>query len=127
MFAAAFFGGGFAVILVAAVNARRLGRLQQDTGWLVLGAAITATIGWLALSLGDVEGGRRQLRIASLAAGFLMWGLFHKVHGKMQRAMQTFGTKPPTPYLVFVGAVAFGWMMSAVVVACYLGFNETTP
>ncbi len=125
MFAAAFFGGGFAVLVVAAANSQRLGRLQRDALWLALGGLFTASAAWIALKY-SVEGSR-ELRIASLGTGFLTWGLFHTLHGKMHRAMQTFGTKPPTPYLMVIGAVAFGIAMAALITSGYAAFTETTP
>ncbi len=126
MFAAAFFGGGFAVVVVAAVNAHRLGRVRQDAVWLLLGVAVTAASGWLAMDFLGFDN-TRERRVAALGTGFAMWGLFYVLHGKMHRAMQTFGTKPPKPYLLLVVAVVIALIMASVLVSAYLLYHGATP
>jgi len=106
--AAAFFGGGLAVVMIAALNSKRLQRLSRDLVWLALGVACVVAV--IAATAEAIEGNaaeevRRGLRLASRAVGFALVGGYYFLHRRAYRTMSATGIDPPSPYLVVIAAV----------------------
>lgn len=106
----AFFGGPFAAVGMAGLNAWRLGRLRTDALALAGGAALATgslsfllrpdLFGWanLDFSMGDVRIGARVL-------GLLLFGAFWFLHRSYYRAMQFLGLEPPSPWLPAIACI----------------------
>lgn len=123
LFASAFLGGSFALIMMAALNSHRLNRLRADAWWL-LGAVVTAIVaigvgveifsrdGAEASELGD------YVKLANRGVAFALWFGFTYLHRQAHRAMETFGTTPRKPYLMvfvsFVVGVALLMLVSLI-------------
>ena len=106
--AAAFFGGGLAVVIVAALNSGRLERFPRDLVWHALGvAAVVAVIVAIAqMTEGNISQDTRSgLRLASRAMGFALVGGYYFLHRRAYRTMTVAGMDPPSPYLVVIVAV----------------------
>lgn len=117
LFAAAFLFGGFAVAIMAWFNAKRLSRLRQDAPWLVFCFAGSAIVLFYAMGLGSESGSDK--RIINRGSGFLVWLLFSYVHGTAYRAMEAFGTPPPSPYKAIGGAFLGSFVLLTAVARLY--------
>jgi hypothetical protein len=120
-FFSAFFGGPLASALMLAVNARHLGRLPRDAGWVAVIAA--AYIGWLYFAyqtptglafqsaLAGVLGSRAMAlaeRVLALAA-FLVGLLLHR---REQRSADLFGLKRPNGWVGGLALIAIGFVLT---------------
>lgn len=102
LFATAFLFGGFATVIMAWLNVKRLDRLKKDAPWLALSFIGSAVVLLYAMSLGAEF--RSEQRLLNRGSGFLVWLLFSSVHGTVYRAMETFGTAHPSPYKAVFGS-----------------------
>ena len=110
LIAAAFFGGAFAVPIVAFENARRQQRLGKDMLWLVV--AIIASLGILyAAIVSQVQAAEfdtRFVRIVNRATGFALVGAFYVLHRTAYRTQRFTGVDNPSPYAIVIIAVLAG-------------------
>jgi len=110
LIAAAFFGGAFAVPIVAFENARRQQRLGKDMLWLAV--AMIASLGILYAAIVNqvqsTEFDARFVRIVNRATGFALVGLFYVLHRTAYRTQQFTGTDNPSPYVIVIFAVLVG-------------------
>jgi hypothetical protein len=110
MIAAAFFGGGFAVLLLATENARRLGRLRFDWPSLVLALFVFAVIPVFGLwymhnGSADAEDIRRNVRLTTRIVGFAGVGAFYWLHRHAHRTLRATGADPASPYVAVIAGV----------------------
>lgn len=109
MIAAAFFGGSFAVPLLALENSRRLRRLGNDAIWLILALlAATILVVWVLATSTQTENWGRDLRMWNRGGGFLLAGGFYLLHRRAYRTMRHTGLDSPTPYAAVAVAVIAG-------------------
>lgn len=125
LFATAFFLGGFGIIIMATLNAHRLGRLKQDGLTLIL--CLIASMGVILTCMFFAEEAREVTRIASRGSGFLIWLLFSHLHGKAYRAMETFGTDHPPPYKAMLLSLALTIVLIAITYAIFSLLGGTLP
>lgn len=115
MIAAAFFGGAFAVPLLATENARRLGRLQRDVPWLVLALLIGAAVflgAWYLSEAADPDEVRRNVRLAVRALGFAWVGVFYGLHRHAYRTLKATGMNPASPYVAVIATVLLSFAIT---------------
>jgi hypothetical protein len=117
----AFFGGPFAAIGMAGLNAWRLGRLRTDA--LALAGGIALAVGLVAFLLRpelfgyqELEFAARDVRIASRVLALLLFGAYWLMHRRYYRGMQILGLEPPRPWPAAIACVAvnFAAMMLLV-------------
>lgn len=108
LIAAAFFGGAFAVPLIAMENARRLGRLKRDAVILVFAllATAAATLVLLPQVLLDSPETRGQLRLLNRVVGFAFVGGCYWLHRQPYRSLRMLGIQPASPWVAVIAAVA---------------------
>ena len=109
--AAAFFGGGVAVCVMAMLNAHRLRRLGKDWVWLLLAlagsvAALMFAIDYYGLAESQSN---REIRMVNRGVGFALVGLFYWVHRPQYRSMTATGATVPKPYVPVIAAVLVGF------------------
>jgi hypothetical protein len=113
LFLTAFFGGPFALIGIAALNASRLGRLRQDSGYLIAG--ILLTIGfvtimyqpgfeWHMAGLSEAAGARTLSRALALLLALAAYLL----HRRFYRSMAIVGLDAPSPWAAAIGCCLLG-------------------
>lgn len=115
MIAAAFFGGAFAVPLLAMENSRRLGRLRTDSPLLVLGLLVAAAAVLFTLeSAGslDTSEARSEVRLVSRVMGFAYVGAYYWLHRQAHRTLRTLGIDPASPYVAVVAAVLLSFAVT---------------
>jgi hypothetical protein len=116
MIAAAFFGGAFAVPLLAMENSRRLARLHRDAPVLVLGLLIAAAALLFTVqsvgALGASES-RSEFRLISRGIGFAFVGACYWLHRRAHRAVKTVGIEPASPWLAVIITVFLSAAISA--------------
>lgn len=108
--AAAFFGGGFAVLLLATENARRLGRLRLDWPLLALALLVFAVVPvfglWYVQNVSaDAEDLRRNVRLTTRIVGFAAAGAFYWLHRNAHRTLRATGADPASPYVAVIAGV----------------------
>ena len=114
LIATAFFGGMFAVPLLAAENARLQRRLVRDLPWLVLGFAVGGVAFYLAYLYsagGDQADLRYLVRMVSRGVGFLFVGGYYVLHRRAYRTMSTMGIEPPSPYVAVIACVLVSYAL----------------
>lgn len=112
MIAAAFFGGAFAVPLLAIENSRRLSRLGKDLPWLVLGLAAAALALLLVLRSTDGAQFSSELRLMSRALGFAFVGACYWLHRQAYRSLKMIGIEPASPWLAVFATVLLSLAIS---------------
>lgn len=124
LIAAAFFGGAFAVPLLATLNSRRLGRLRRDTVWIALGlvAVISMFLGLLShyYPVFD-EDVRRTVRLASRGMGFALAGCYYLLHRQSYRTMTTMGLDAPSPYIPVISVILLSVLLTVGLLSVWLG------
>ena len=105
MIAAAFFGGAFAVPLLAMENSRRLTRLRSDAPFLVLALLGAAAIFFFTLQSVDISKFRSEFRLLSSALGFAYVGAYHWLHRQPYRSLKMLGIEPASPWLAVLASV----------------------
>jgi hypothetical protein len=127
LIAAAFFGGSFAVMLLAAENSRRLGRWRVDCAWLALGFVIAAG-GILAAQDFFTDPATNVIdsssfRMANRALAFALVGGAYLLHRKAYRASTVTGLDPPSPYVAVIAVVIVGTLLALGLFAAYSVFS----
>ncbi|MEL6950011.1 MAG: hypothetical protein AAGM16_07775 [Pseudomonadota bacterium] len=118
LIAAAFFGGGLAVTMVAMINASRLKRLAKDMIWLLLAAALSiGAVIWAITASEGPESPRipSEARIYIRAIGFGLCGAFFLLHRQVYRTMNLSGRPPPSPYVTVAVAVVASFGINLLV------------
>jgi len=124
----AFFGGPFAMALLLAVDAKRMGRLRKDAIWAVLIAA--SFVCWLLFAFKTPAGlslltqvvhefGRRGPVIIERLIALAGFGLGMWLHRKQQRSANLFGLRRPNGLVMGIGLIALGYLLSAAAVAVF--------
>ncbi len=114
LIATAFFAGGSAVLVMAALNSHRLNRLSRDIVWILGGLLLCGALLWVGYLWADDA---RTMRIANRALGFLLAGGVYLVFRPYYRSMSVMGREPPSPYLKVVLALLAGTAFNVAVVA----------
>ena len=120
LIAAAFFGGGPAVVIVVGLNSDRLARLGRDAVWLVLGfvIAVAVPIAVLHGQVADTDTNAfRNARLVNRGIGFALAGAAFLLHRDAYRTMRTVGIEPPKPLVPVIAATLGG------IVATLLSFT----
>ena len=113
-FLVAFFGGGFAIILYAALNSIRLRRPLDALAYVAASALLcalfyAAAISWPPLvTLLDTLG-QGSWRYVSRAASLLLFGAFYLLHRKEHRSAELFGLAPLSPWIPAIACMAVGY------------------
>jgi hypothetical protein len=105
MIAAAFFGGAFAVPLLAMENSRRLARLPRDAPFLVLALVAAAAVLSFTLQSVDIAEFRSEFRMLSRALGFAYVGAYYWLHREAYRSLKMVGIEPASPWLAVCATV----------------------
>ena len=105
MIAAAFFGGAFAVPLLAMENSRRLARLQSDAPFLVLALLGATAILFFVLQSVDISEFRSEFRLLSRALGFAYVGAYYWLHRQAYRSLKMVGIEPASPWLAVFASI----------------------
>lgn len=116
----AFFGGPFAAIGMAGLNAWRLGRLRTDAPALAGGAALA--VGLVVFLLrpdlfgqADLDFSTRDLRIGVRILALLLFGAFWFLHRRYYRGMQLLGLESPQPWPAAIACIvanfALMWLL----------------
>lgn len=105
MIAAAFFGGAFAVPLLALENSRRLARLSRDAPFLVLALLAAAAVFFFTLQSVDISEFRSEFRMLSRALGFAYVGAYYWLHRQAYRSLKMVGIEPASPWLAVFATV----------------------
>jgi lipid-A-disaccharide synthase-like uncharacterized protein len=105
MIAAAFFGGAFAVPLLAMENSRRLTRLPRDAAFLVLALLGAAAVLLFTLQAVDISEFRKEFRLLSRALGFAYVGGYYWLHRETYRSLKILGIEPASPWLAVLASV----------------------
>ncbi|MEM1260841.1 MAG: hypothetical protein AAGH76_00450 [Pseudomonadota bacterium] len=113
LIAAAFFGGGIAVVMMGTLNAQRLSRLGRDSIWLILMLLLSIGAVVFAIELDVSESGRSLRAVVSRGLGFALCGVLYVMHRRAFKAMTVLGLDPPSPY-------------KPVIVACIMSFAVTS-
>jgi hypothetical protein len=125
-FLSAFFGGPFAALALAGINAVRLDRIARDAWWIALCALLYVGVEYWLLHGADAKAftawgaehlGKRWLPylIRALAlAYFVIAVLMHRKEHKMTDLM---GLARPSGWLLGIGLILGGWLASGVLVA----------
>lgn len=114
LFLTAFLIGAFPVVLLAGANAVRLTRIKRDLVWLVPGFIACVLLFTYVVPLGaDV---RADARLYNRGLGFVLFVIANFMHGEAYRAMETFGTKAPSPWLpvLLATVVSVGLMLACL-------------
>ncbi|MEN7344234.1 MAG: hypothetical protein AAAFM81_14885 [Pseudomonadota bacterium] len=120
LIAAAFFGGSFAVLCVAAVNSVRQQRLAKDIIiWLAAGVAV-GVVSYLyangaIVPIEDIV--HRDYRLANRVGGFLLTGLAFLMHREAYRVQQFAGGDSPSPYVLVIVSCIIGALISGLLFA----------
>jgi hypothetical protein len=106
----AFFGGPFAAVGMAGLNAWRLGRLRTDA--LALAGCAALAVGLITFLLrpdlfgpADFGFSTRDVRIGARVLALLLFGAFWLLHRRYYRAMQLLGLEPPSPWLPAIACI----------------------
>jgi MFS family permease len=120
-FYSAFLGGPVAALLIAGINAFRLGRLSRDLPLFVAAFAIFIAVAWwmfdgpaliyLIERLGN-SGPHLTLR----ALGLVYFGVFFLLYRPHYRNMEMMGIEPPNGWAVGVPCTLAGFAVSALIV-----------
>jgi hypothetical protein len=122
----AFFGGPFAMAILLAIDARRLGRLRKDLIWALLIAG--AFVGWLVFSRKTPAGvglmmqvvhefGRRGPVIIERLIALLGFALGTWLHRKQQRSAVLFGLERPNGLVMGIALIALGYVLGEAAIA----------
>jgi hypothetical protein len=125
LIAAAFFGGGAAVALLAAINSGRLSRLRRDALWIVPALLVAIVIPLVVLHMqpqGDETGISSDVRLYVRAFGFGLVGLAYLMHRDAYRTMQTVGMDPPKPWVPAIAVSLAGIALTLLTVILYRSF-----
>ncbi|MDX1498831.1 MAG: hypothetical protein R3176_02975 [Woeseiaceae bacterium] len=125
LIAAAFFGGGPAVVIVASLNSGRLARVGRDAALLVLGfvIAVAVPIAVLHGQLPDADtDSLRNTRLVNRGIGFVLAGAVFLLHRDAYRTMRTMGIEPPKPWVPVLAATLAGIAITLVSVTAYRSF-----
>lgn len=106
----AFFGGPFAAVGMAGLNAWRLGRLRTDMLGLAGGFAVAVGLSAFLLrpdlfGRADLEFATRDVRIASRALALALFGAYWFLHRRYYRGMQLLGLEAPRPWPAAIACV----------------------
>ena len=126
-FFVAFFGGPFAVTIFTALNSKILGRFEKEKMIFVgIGLGLVCAYSYMIYSLlleYDVIGNlgeflksvrkRPEIRYGGRIAGVILWGVYYQMHKKYHRAMELFGTEPPSPWNAGLTAAAIDFAIGA--------------
>lgn len=109
-----FFGGPVAAVAFAAVNSRRLGRLQADAPWLLGGLTLFAFGLWSAL-MGRYPASiqpwlQENMRIALRGLGLVYFLAIYLLHRRHYRAMAMMGIQSPNGWGVGFACGAIGFL-----------------
>jgi len=106
----AFFGGPFAAVGMAGLNAWRLGRLRTDA--MALAGGISVAVGLITFLLrpelfgrADLEFATRDVRIASRALALVLFGAYWLMHRRYYRGTRLLGLEPPKPWPAAVACI----------------------
>lgn len=126
LFLTTFFGGAIALVCLALVNSRRLGRLGRDLPWGVL--AVAATILLYVVLLKTPQGqelvaqhGKSAVRLAAQAFSLLLFGGVYLLHRPFHRSMTIMGVESPSPWKAALTCIAFGYCMSFLLIYWLMG------
>lgn len=122
----AFFGGPAAAIVMALVNAWRLGRLRRDAPWLA--AVVLGTPGFLAWWWLTASGlafsidvvallGTAGTRIVERALALLIFGVAAYAHRREQRTTDMFDRARPNGVGMGIALIVFDWVVMTGVYA----------
>jgi len=113
-FIVAFFGSGFASVIMTLLNVRRLGRLSQDLAMVVAGALFFTLVyvgsGYLAATggslplVGEVKTHQREVRYLLRGLALAYFGLTYLRHQRFYRAQDLAGNDPPSPWVAGIAA-----------------------
>ncbi|MEM6818160.1 MAG: hypothetical protein AAF578_05180 [Pseudomonadota bacterium] len=107
-----------AVTIIGADSARRLGRLNKDLFWILLGFAVGLAAPAIWVLVLEPDGFERSnLRILVRGVGFAIAGVFYLAHRYAYRSMQLTGREGPSPWVPVICAVIAAVMLQAVIVA----------
>lgn len=117
----AFFGGPFAAVGMAGLNARRLGRLRTDA--LALAGGIALAVGLIALLLrpelfgrGDLDFSARDVRIGSRVLALFLFGAYWLLYRRYHRGMKFLGLDPPRPWLAAIACIVADWTLTMLLI-----------
>jgi hypothetical protein len=120
-FYSAFLGGPVAALLIAGINASRLGRLRQDLPLFAAALAIFIAVAWwmfdgpaVAYLIERLGGSGPHLTLRAL--GLVYFGVFYLVHRRHYRNMEMMGIEPPNGWAVGVPCTLAGFAVSALIV-----------
>lgn len=119
VFFVAFFGGPLALVVIGALNSRRLGRLSHDAYVYVLAVAGTVGLTTVSVAFPDLlasisvgEDPKTTLRLAFRAFSLGLAGLLWLQHRRHYRAMRTMGLHAPTPWIAAILCVLAGIVLT---------------
>ena len=111
MIAAAFLGGGMAVVFLAGLIGRQQQRLARELPWLLAGTLVTAIALYLVIDHTSAETSKdvaRNFRLTSRAIGFAFVGITWLRYRRQYTAMTTLGIESPSPYLAVISSIIVG-------------------
>ncbi|MEM8983970.1 MAG: hypothetical protein AAGC71_13150 [Pseudomonadota bacterium] len=117
LIAAAFFGGGVAVVIMGTLNAYRLGRLGRDA--ILLIGMLLLSVGTLVAMIEMTAGGdtARTARLVNRGLGFVLCGALYLLHQRAFKAMNFLGLDKPSPYVPVIAAIVVSILVTMGVFA----------
>ncbi|MEO8155836.1 MAG: hypothetical protein ABI605_22460 [Rhizobacter sp.] len=120
-FFTAFFGGPFAAALMLALNAKRIGRLNQDALWVALIAC--AFVVWLYFMYATPSGVAAQARLTDLLGergpmlaqrllALLAFAASAWLHRREQRSADLFALKRPNGWVAGIVFIVLGVLLT---------------
>ena len=125
-FLVAFFGGGFAIILYAALNSWKLRRpldaLAYVAATILMLASLAAMVrGWEPLLRLLEPLGNSAPRYFLRALSLLLFGAFYLLHRKQHRSASLFGIAPSSPWIAAIACGLIGYGINYGVVRLLSG------
>lgn len=133
LFMTAFFGGPVAVMLLSALNSKKMMRLKKDALYYIVFPIIIFTFYYFAITVPEGVHGLSWLeeyrhshpiyKHGPKALALIFWTVSYALHKKQHKIMQLFDIKPKNPWIAAIACSLLGAFVSLCMVFMVLFFH----